>query len=176
MAPNEPVARRSSWRGLLRRPLEDGNFLELMDRGEQQLAKVLALLLLLVMAATSLQLIALVGSSLVAPDTPWLESRLMVVLGDLLNLLIALEVLQNITSYLRRHVVQIELVLLTALTAVARKVIVLPQGAEGKPLLLLGLGVALVAIAASFWLVRNVREPRDPTSAGPATRSRVPDP
>ena len=30
-------------------------------------------------------------------------------LGDLLTVLIALEVLQNITSYLRRHVVQIEL-------------------------------------------------------------------
>ena len=63
-----------------------------------------------------------------------------VVLGDLLNLLIAVEVLQNITSYLRRHVVQIELVLITAMTAVARKVIVLPPGAESKPQLLAGLG------------------------------------
>ena len=52
----------------------------------------------------------------------WLDP----ILGDLLTVLIALEVLQNITSYLRRHVVQIELVLVTALTAVARKVIVLP--------------------------------------------------
>ena len=70
----------------------------------------------------------------------WLGNDLIKVLGDLLTVLIALEVLQNITSYLRRHVVQIELVLVTALTAVARKVIVLPSGAENKPQLLVGLG------------------------------------
>ena len=43
-----------------------------------------------------------------------LGDDLIKVLGDL-TVLIALEVLQNITSYLRRHVVQIELVLVTAL-------------------------------------------------------------
>ena len=76
-------------------------------------------------------------------------------LGDLLTVLIALEVLQNITSYLRRHVVQIELVLVTALTAVARKVIVLPSGAENKPQLLFGLGIATLSLAAAYWLVRR---------------------
>jgi uncharacterized membrane protein (DUF373 family) len=83
---------------------------------------------------------------------------LIAVLGDLLNLLIAIEVLQNITSYLRRHVVQIELVLLTAITAVARKVIVLPPNAENKPLLVVGLGVAVLCLAAAFWMVRRANE------------------
>ena len=77
------------------------------------------------------------------------------ILGDLLTVLIALEVLQNITSYLRRHVVQIELVLVTALTAVARKVIVLPSGAENKPQLLVGLGIAVVSLSAAYWLVKR---------------------
>ena len=63
--------------------------------------------------------------------------------------------LQNITSYLRRHVVQIELVLVTALTAVARKVIVLPKGAEDKPQLLIGLGVSAIALAGAYWLVKR---------------------
>ena len=41
--------------------------------------------------------------------------------GDrLLLILVSLEVLQNLTAYLRDQVVQIELVLLTAMTAVAR--------------------------------------------------------
>ena len=56
-------------------------------------------------------------------------------LGDLLTVLIALEVLQNITSYLRLRCAD-RAVLVTALTAVARKVIVLPSGAEDKPQLL----------------------------------------
>jgi uncharacterized membrane protein (DUF373 family) len=53
--------------------------------------------------------------------------------------------------------VQIELVLLTALTAVARKVIVLPPGTESKPQLMAGFGLIVVGIAAAYWLVLHAR-------------------
>ena len=132
----------------LRRLFEDNTYLNLVDRSEQALAKVLGLVLLVVMVAATIQLIGTVTLALSQPGTPWLASKLNLVLGDLLTLLIAGEVLQNIISYLRRHVVQIELVLLTAMTAVARKVIVLPPGAENKPELLAGLGIAVLALAA----------------------------
>ena len=91
-----------------------------------------------------------------------MNDKLTQVLGDLLNILIALEVLQNITSYLRRHVVQIELVLLTAMTAVARKVIVLPPGTESKPQLMAGFGVIVVGLAAAYWLVIRARHHQQP--------------
>jgi uncharacterized membrane protein (DUF373 family) len=159
----------------LRRLLQDASYLRLIDRSEQALAKVLGLVLLVVMVAGTVQLIGAVALALVQPDTPWLGSKLNMVLGDLLTLLIALEVLQNITSYLRRHVVQIELVLLTAMTAVARKVIVLPPGAESKPQLLAGLGVAVLALAAAFWLVRSLSLRKPPARTGPAIRFREQD-
>ena len=159
----------------LRRLLQDANYLHLIDRCEQALAKVLGVVLLLVMVAGTVQLIGAVALALVQPETPWLGSKLNLVLGDLLTLLIALEVLQNITSYLRRHVVQIELVLLTAMTAVARKVIVLPPGAESKPLLLAGLGVAVLALAAAYWLVRSLSLRKPPARTGPAIRSQERD-
>lgn len=161
---------------LVRRLLQNSNYLLFIDRSEQALAKLLGLLLLVVMVAGSVQLIGVVALAIVQPDTPWLASKLNTVLGDLLTLLIALEVLQNITSYLRRHVVQIELVLLTAMTAVARKVIVLPPGAESKPELLGGLGIAVVALAASFWLVRSINLRRPPARTGPTRPIQEPDP
>ena len=160
----------------LRRLLQNSTYLLLIDRSEQALAKLLGLVLLVVMVAGTVQLIGVVTTALVQPDTPWLGSKLNAVLGDLLTLLIALEVLQNITSYLRRHVVQIELVLLTAMTAVARKVIVLPPGAENKPQLLGGLGIAVLALAAAFWLVRSVNLRRPPSRTGPARLIRDQDP
>ena len=83
----------------LRRLWSDVQFLETMDFGEQQLAKVLSLVLLVVMVAATLQLIWQVGWALTVPSTPWMGSKLNQVLGDLLTLMIALEVLQNITSY-----------------------------------------------------------------------------
>jgi uncharacterized membrane protein (DUF373 family) len=64
-------------------------------------------------------------------------------------------VLQNVMAYLRDQVVQIELVLLTALTAVARKVIVLPPGTEDKAPLMTGFGLLVVGLAVAYWLVRQ---------------------
>jgi len=118
-------------------------FLSIVDSAEREVARVLTLITGVVILATLIQLIVSLGSKLLlGSQATWLGDDLIKVLGDLLTVLIALEVLQNITSYLRRHVVQIELVLVTALTAVARKVIVLPSGAENKPQLLIGLGIA----------------------------------
>jgi uncharacterized membrane protein (DUF373 family) len=74
-----------------------------------------------------------------------------------------LEVLQNLTAYLRDQVIQIELVLLNAMTAVARKVIVLPPGAENKPQLMAGFGLIVVGLATAYWLVKRARH--DPQSA-----------
>jgi uncharacterized membrane protein (DUF373 family) len=137
------------------RLLRASTFLRTIDRSEQLLAKLLGLVLLAVTAMATLQLIGRVIWLIRNPATSWLDQELTRLLGDLLNLLIAMEVLQNITSYLRRHVVQIELVLITAMTAVARKVIVLPQGSENKPMLLIGLGAAVLALAGAYWLVRR---------------------
>lgn len=160
----------------LRRLWQDATYLELIDRSEQSLAKLLGLVLLVVLVAGTVQLTIGVTAAVLQPDTPWLGSKINAVLGDLLTLLIAVEVLQNVTSYLRRHVVQIELVLLTAMTAVARKVIVLPPGAENKPELLGGLGIAVLALATAFWLVRNVNIRQPPARTGPAVRSPEQDP
>ena len=154
----------------LRRLWQDVNYLQLVDRSEQSLAKLLGIVLLVVLVAGTVQLMSVVVVAVLQPDTPWLGSKMNAVLGDLLTLLIAVEVLQNVTSYLRRQVVQIELVLLTAMTAVARKVIVLPPGAENKPQLLGGLGIAVLALAAAFWLVRSVNIRQPPARTGEHVR------
>lgn len=131
-------------------------FLALVDAGERRVARILAVITTVVILAAIVQLILSLGAKLLmGAQATWLGNDLIKVLGDLLTVLIALEVLQNITSYLRRHVVQIELVLVTALTAVARKVIVLPSGAENKPQLLVGLGIAVVSLSAAYWLIKR---------------------
>ena len=153
----------------LGRRFGDQAVLHAIDRGERLLARILSLMLLLVLAVASVQLFWQLGLDLINPAHTWLGDSLILLLGDLLNLLIGLEVLQNITAYLRRGVVQIDLVLLTAITAVGRKVIVLPPGAENKPQLLMGLGVAVVCLAAAYWLVRAARPLRPPFR--PASRT-----
>ena len=132
------------------------SFLHIVDAAEREVARILTVITSVVILCTLVQLMISLGSKLLTgSQATWLGDDLIKILGDLLTVLIALEVRQNITSDLRKHVVQIELVLVTALTAVARKVIVLPTGAENKPQLLVGLGIAVVSLSAAYWLVKR---------------------
>lgn len=138
--------------------ISDDRFLAGIHSYERQLAKLLALLLALVVGFAAIELVLQSGLKITQWQTDWFDGSLINLLDRLLLIFIALEVLQNVTAYLRDQVVQIELVLLTALTAVARKVIVLPPGTESKPALMAGFGVIVVGLAASYWLVRLARK------------------
>jgi uncharacterized membrane protein (DUF373 family) len=137
--------------------LSDKRFLAGIHSYERWLAKLLAVLLAIVVGVSTLELFVDTLLKIVNLQTNWFDGNLIKLLDRLLLIFIALEVLQNVTAYLRDHVVQIELVLLTALTAVARKVIVLPPGAENKPALMAGFGVVVVGIAVAYWLVLMAR-------------------
>jgi uncharacterized membrane protein (DUF373 family) len=137
--------------------LSDDRFLASIHSYERQLAKLLALLLAAMIGVATVQLFVETGAKLVNVQFNWFDGGLIKLLDRLLLIFIALEVLQNVTAYLRDQVVQIELVLLTALTAVARKVIVLPPGTENKAQLMFGFGAIVVGIAAAYWLVLMAR-------------------
>jgi len=137
--------------------LSDDRFLAGIHSYERQLAKLLALLLAAMIGVATVQLFLDTGAKLVTVEFNWFDGGLIKLLDRLLLIFIALEVLQNVTAYLRDQVVQIELVLLTALTAVARKVIVLPPGTENKAQLMFGFGAIVVGIAAAYWLVLMAR-------------------
>lgn len=133
----------------------DRRFLGAIHSYERQLAKVLALLLAVVIGFATIELLLQSGIKIAQWQTDWFDGSLIKLLDRLLLIFIALEVLQNVTAYLRDQVVQIELVLLTALTAVARKVIVLPPGTENKGVLMASFGIIVVGLAAAYWLVRQ---------------------
>jgi uncharacterized membrane protein (DUF373 family) len=132
-------------------------FQELIHGFERNLSRVLAAVLVVVLMASALQLILLAGQILLQPGQDWLDGQLIFLLDRLLLLLIGLEVLQNLTAYLRDHRFQTELVVLTALTAVARKVIVMPPSEHKDPLSLLALGVLILCLAGAYQLLQARR-------------------
>jgi uncharacterized membrane protein (DUF373 family) len=140
----------------------DNRFLSAIHGYERLLAKLLAVLLAVVVGIGTIELFAETTLKAINLQTDWFDGSLIKLLDRLLLIFIALEVLQNVTAYLRDQVVQIELVLLTALTAVARKVIVLPPGTENKPALMAGFGLIVVGIAAAYWLVLIARRGSQP--------------
>lgn len=155
--------------------LTDRAFLRGVDRFEQLIAKLLGVLLVLLIIFSTVELLRQLVLSLFLRQTSWQGEVLIGYFGELLNILIALELLQNITAYLKRHAVQIQLVLLTAITAVARKLIVLPGTGESKPLMVLALGLCALSLAGAYWLMRNVNLQGRPAKTTPARSFQDPD-
>ena len=154
---------------------DDRPFLRTISKFERSLAKVLAIGLTLVLVVATIQLLGFLAVDLADLSVDWTGEGLIRLLDQVLVILIALEVLQNLTAYLRDHAVQIELVLVTALTAVARKLIVMPPGMQKNPPELIAVGLAVLALACSYWLVRQSHLMRLPSRTEPATSSPEPD-
>ena len=135
--------------------LSNQGFIHVVDVIDHLSAKFLdvSIMILLVLAAARFSY-ELYQSSTNIGSKDWLGKDLLLLLSDLLTLLIALEVLQNVLSLLKKHAIQMELVLATALTAVARKFIVMNPESEDKPFLLLGLGIGIAGLSLAYYAVR----------------------
>ena len=83
-------------------------------------------------------------------------SDLLATFGAFLAVLIAIEIFINITVYLRDDVIHVQLVVATALMAIARKVIVF-DFEKITPDYILATAAVIVALGVTYWLVR----PRD---------------
>lgn len=137
-------------------------FLDFLDRSEGLVAVLLSLAMVIVLAFTVFDLGIFLFSALsLSSDFRSEKVFVIEVFGLFLNILIALELLENITAYLRKHVVQVELVFITALIAGARKIIILDL-AKTTGDQLIGLAAAILALAISYWLIRQIKiEPHD---------------
>lgn len=142
---------------VLTRNVSDEQFLVMLKSVEILVAKLLSLAMVLVLGVTLVDLARFLIGELFTEPYGFFSVTLIEIFGLFLNVLIALEVLENITAYLKKHVVQLELVIITSLTAVARKIIIFDsKQASGNELI--GLGVAVLALAISYWIVRYTNQ------------------
>jgi len=134
---------------------KDEAFLELLGSFENLVSKVLSMAMVgvILIAVYDVGRVLLIKVS--TSDRDPLGRALIDVFGLFLNVLIALEILENITAYLKKHVIQAELVVITALIAVARKMIILDFD-KTKGLELIGLAIAVIALSISYWIVRRL--------------------
>ena len=137
----------------VRNAYSDQNFLHFTEGIEVAISKVLSLAMIWVIIVSVCDLLLFLANSWqVDPEHVYRDS-LFLIFGLFLNVLIALEILENITGYLKKHVIQVELVIVTSLIAVARKIIILDL--EKKTAAdLIGLATAIFALSISYLIVR----------------------
>ena len=153
---------QKSWKRF-RENVTTKKFLKILGVVEAIVSVILSLIMLLVIAATILDLLHFLFKELLAPPVGRFSTQLFTIFGLFLNVLIALEILENITAYLKKHVIQVELVIVTSLIAVARKIIILDlEKTEG--LNLIALATAILSLSISYWLIRRSNNSSPPPS------------
>ena len=145
---------KSKWRQRIERRLEASYFLMMLERFEFVIGRILTLIMVIVVISTTFNLAWTIAIDLLIPPYGRFGLELITVFGLILDVLIAMELLENVSVYLKRNVLQLELVIATALIAISRKIIVLdfPSTSAEK---LIGLATAILALALSYWLVRK---------------------
>lgn len=145
-------------RGWIRRVVQetqDKTFLKRLDQFEGLVAKVLSLAMVVVILVVVFDLFVVLWQSLrITPADGFFGKTISEIFGLFLSVLIALEIMENITAYLKKHVVQVELVIATALTAVGRKLVILDLD-KVSGVSLIGLAIALFSLSISYWIVRQ---------------------
>ncbi len=138
---------------------KDESFLKGIAKIENIVSKILAIVLVFVIFIALFDLLKLLTYDLFLTDPKGVfAAPLLKIFGMFLNVLIALELMDNITAYLRQHVIQLELVIITALTAVARKIVIFDSKADGD---LTGLAIAVLSLSISYWIVRGQNQARN---------------
>jgi uncharacterized membrane protein (DUF373 family) len=135
-------------------------------RFERVVVLVLVSFLMVVVAITTLELGWLLLRDILSMGRLMLDVEEMLELfGFFLLVLIGLELITTLKVYMGEGVVHGEVVLEVALIAVAQKIIILDTS-RASGLTVFGLATLIVALAASFWLVRAAghrRSDRDGT-------------
>lgn len=133
--------------------------IEIVNKFEKVVYAVLMALLMLVLIGSLLDLVWLLYTAFILQTPGLLESyELIAVLGAFLLVLIGVELLDTIKAYFKENTIHVEIVVLLAIIAIARKVILLdPTGMSGNEFgfELMGIGVIVVGLAAGYYLIKK---------------------
>lgn len=137
--------------------VSDEKFLKALKRAEGLASRILAIGMIVVIIAAISDVGRFILTELFTPPYWQFSTDLVRIFGLFLNVLVALEILENITAYLRTDVSAqiVELVIVTALIAIARKIIILNIDQPQTVPKLVGLAVSILAVTVSYWIIRR---------------------
>ena len=146
-------------KSILIRLVSDQSWHHGLKRVENITAKFLSIALIIVIFISLFDLSRVLAQEIIMLRVSVLGKSLFNLFGLFLNVLIALELLENVGGYLQKNVRQVELVIVTAMIAIARKIIILDfEKISSEELVALAL--SMLALAASYWVIRKTSSNR----------------
>ncbi len=131
---------------------------DLINRVEKFVVLILLGLMLVVVIAGTIELVFIIYDAMAEPPRYLLLdiNELLRIFGFFLLILIGLELVSSIKNYLADNKVHVELVMVVALIAVSRKIIVIDYD-KTDPVTLLGMAAIIIALSAGYFLMKRGR-------------------
>ena len=133
--------------------------IEIVNKFERLIYASLMIMLMVVLITAVIDL-AWVLIRTLTDITPWLMEthEMIAVLGGFLLVLIGVELLDTIKAYFHESSIHVEIVVLLAIIAIARKVILLdPAEMSGTDfgMQMIGIGVIVVGLSVCYYLIKR---------------------
>jgi uncharacterized membrane protein (DUF373 family) len=126
-----------------------------LERFEELVSRALLLMMAAVVLLTTVELGWILVKDVLTPPVLLLEiGEILELFGMFLLVLIGIELMHSVKIFIKRREIHLEAMLIVALVAVARKVIVL-EPKELAPEAVLGLAAMALALTIGYYLVRR---------------------
>lgn len=133
--------------------------LKLLHRAIRVAVKILAVLMVMVIFWSIADVVYVLVNKLKTPPFLLLDVEdILQTFGAFMAVLIAIEIFINIRLYLGSQIIPVQLVIATALMAIARKVIVLDLKLVSAEQIA-GMALVTLALGISYWLVQKKQQP-----------------
>ena len=139
-----------------------------MDKYLRNFEKLITVSLIIMMAVVillaTIELGWIIINDIITPPVLLLDiNEMLDIFGLFLLVLIGIELLETIKAYLSERVIRVEVVIIVALIAIARKVIILDVK-ELSSLTLIGIAAIILALSAGYYLLKgSLRDGRQST-------------
>lgn len=127
----------------------------IISKFQKMIYSLLLFLLSIVILASVLDLTYIIFTSITDSPLPLLENKeILSIFSLFLLVLIGIEFFDTILTYLHSNTIHVEIIIMVAAIAVARKIIILDTS-ETTDLHLIGLGILMVSLGAAYFLVKR---------------------
>jgi uncharacterized membrane protein (DUF373 family) len=132
--------------------------MERLTKFQNAILMVLTWMMALVVLLATAELFYIIVADVVTPPLVLLDiDQLLEIFGYFLLVLIGIELLETFKIYLEENVINVQVVLLVAIIAIARKVIILDVKSLPS-MTLIGIGVIVVSLSTGYYLVKKSQQ------------------
>ena len=139
--------------------------LTVLNKFENVVVIILLILMMITLSLATVELAVILYQEIMKPPQFLLNlAELLTVFGFFLMVLIGLELLETIKAYVEGDKLHLEVVIIVAMIAVARKIIILDYKSF-EPQTFYGISAMLLGLAVGYYLVKKARREKEQSQA-----------